>query len=224
MITIACVLKSGGDYDLNYVKALADGVRSHTDVPYRMICLTDHMDSAEWLDICSPVGLVCNWPGWWSKIELFKIKPPVLYFDLDTVIVGDITPLASWVSNECEGLLMLKGFYKQDRCSGIMGWRQDMSIIFERFRNHYASKAEFVSRPNGLTMRLNGNRYRGDQEWVSMVTQKEQTPVTFVQDVFHGVYSYKVNIANKKTPDDASVICFHGRPRPHEVELDRVVQ
>ncbi|MCV5289720.1 hypothetical protein OFB97_30755, partial [Escherichia coli] len=40
--------------------------------------------------------LLYNWPGWWSKIELFNPNHPVLgdqdllYFDVDVVVTGDI--------------------------------------------------------------------------------------------------------------------------------------
>ena len=48
---IACVLKSGGDF-----------------LPAEeFICLTD-------LDLdCQTLALDHDWPGWWSKIELFRL-------------------------------------------------------------------------------------------------------------------------------------------------------
>lgn len=219
MITIACVLRSGGCYDWEYVRRLIDGLRKRVGRPYRIACLTDMIGREDYTGDSSLVPLDYNWPGWWSKIELFKLPPPVLYFDLDTAIVGDITPLARYVENQCEGLMMLRGFYKKDRCSGIMGWRQDMRVFYDRFVRHYATRAKFDKTPYGYALRADRNRYRGDQEWVAMATQKEGMPVTFVQDVFPGVYSYKVDVAKRGMPDDARIICFHGKPRPHEVSL-----
>jgi len=214
MITVACVLRSGGDYDRSYVDKLASGIGENLHIPHRLVCLTDRRAEISGME-CK--GLLYEWPGWWSKIEVFGLEPPVLYFDLDTVITGDITPLAQSVADSCDGLMMLRGFYRSDKCSGIMGWRQDMKWLLGRFLEHYAPRAKFG---NHYDMRVNGNRYRGDQDWLAAVTQKERTPVTFAQDVFPGIYSYKVDVAGRGIPDDARVICFHGKPRPHEVQLE----
>lgn len=88
-LTVACVLKSGGHYDAEYVERLRDGVRNNLIIPYRFVCLSD-------VDVpCERIELKYDLPGWWSKMELFRpdIPEDILYFDLDTVIVGDLTPL-----------------------------------------------------------------------------------------------------------------------------------
>lgn len=218
MIKIVCVLKSGGDYDIEYVRRLVDGIKANITVPYYMYCLTDLPHDERWDGLCEPHSLDHDLPGWWSKMEMFRLTAPVLYFDLDTVIVGNIDPLCKWVSNECEGLMMLRGFYRQDRCSGIMGWRHDMKALHSRFFERFAPNAEYIKRPLGVAMRARGRQYRGDQEWLSPQTQQLNIPTPFVQDIFPSVYSYKVHVQDKGLPDDAAVICFHGKPRPHEVE------
>jgi len=96
MLTVACVLRSGGKFDSEYVRKLRDGVLRFANVPHRFVCLSD-------VDVpCERIPLEHNWPGWWSKIELFRpgvIKAPMLYLDLDTIVIGslyqDFLP-ASW--------------------------------------------------------------------------------------------------------------------------------
>ena len=86
---VACVLRSGGIYSPEWVRKLRDGVARQFTVPHRFVCLSDVDVSA----ICERIPLVEDWPGWWSKIELFRsglFDDTVLYFDLDTVPVGSL--------------------------------------------------------------------------------------------------------------------------------------
>jgi hypothetical protein len=79
---IACVLKSGGDYEPKHVYALQ--AQCAKFLPGEdFVCLTD-MD----LD-CATIPLVNDWLGWWSKVELFRL-PSALYMDLDTILVGTV--------------------------------------------------------------------------------------------------------------------------------------
>ena len=220
MLTVACVYKSGGDYDIVYVERLLNGLRKNLKKPCRIICLSDIIRrpvQSRDNSICGFIPLMHYWPGWWAKIELFRLQPPVLYFDLDTIITGDITPLAEWVEHECEGLMMLRGFYKGDRCSGIMGWRHGMYTLYTQFKS--IKQPNFIKTPRGYNMRTAGRSYRGDQEWIaSMLAYR--TPVTFAQDIFPGIKSYKVDIMPTGKVNDAKIVCFHGKPRPHEIDLE----
>lgn len=215
MITIACVLKTGGDYDVDYVRRLQVGVAAHLSVPYRFVCLSD-------VDVpCERIPLVHSWPGWWAKMELFKLRGPVLYLDLDTVIVGSLDQLANHISTLQGSLIMLRGFYKQDRCSGLLGWNGDVSKVFDDFYESYAKTATFKQRPNATYMIAGRQQFRGDQEWLREYLKGagSSLSVTMAQDIMPGIYSYKVHVQRtEKLPQDAKIICFHGRPRP--VELD----
>lgn len=88
-LTVACVLKSGGDFDAEYVERLRDGVSKHLG-PHRFVCLSDVPVP------CERISLKHDLPGWWSKMELFRPDTglgDIFYLDLDTVIVGDLSPL-----------------------------------------------------------------------------------------------------------------------------------
>ncbi len=51
-------------------------------------------------DVPGYIPLIKGWPGWWSKIELFRPSLPVsgriLYFDLDTILIGGLEELAEF--------------------------------------------------------------------------------------------------------------------------------
>ena len=82
---IACVLKSGGDFNESHVYALQKMCSKYMPGE-RFVCLTDLK-----LD-CDTIPLTEDWDGWWSKIELFKLDAAV-YLDLDTILVGDCTEM-----------------------------------------------------------------------------------------------------------------------------------
>ena len=90
MTTVATVLRSrGGRYGPGWVRRLAAGLRRHLPRPYRLVCLTDVPDAVA--DVAEPIPFRYDWPGWWSKLELFREDVSVgrmIYFDLDTVITG----------------------------------------------------------------------------------------------------------------------------------------
>ena len=94
-----------------------------------------------------------------------------------------------------------------------------MRWILDSFVKDYASKATWKERPNGAWLMARRKRFRGDQEWLrDLMLKHKQIQVVLAQDVFPGIYSYKVDVRDGKSlPDDARIVCFHGRPRPHEV-------
>lgn len=214
MITVACVLKSGGDYDVTYVRRLQAGIATHLSMPCRFVCLSD-------VDVpCERIPLVHGWPSWWAKMELFKLQGAVLYFDLDTIITGGIDQLATWIMQSPNTLVMLRDFYRHGQSSGILGWNGDFSGIFDHFKERYAKRAMFKQSPRATYMIIDGQQFRGDQEWLREYLKSigSSLSVTMAQDIMSGIYSYKVDIRDaEKLPQDAKIICFHGRPRPAEL-------
>ena len=99
MINVACVWV-GDKYPIEYVTRLRSMVARHLPLRHRFVCYTDRViDCAAARIPYVNVGRVGGpWPGWWSKMALFHPLPRgghrTIYFDLDTVIIGDISPLA----------------------------------------------------------------------------------------------------------------------------------
>jgi hypothetical protein len=92
---IACV-RTGTVYPFEYVTKLRNMVqRNLIKRDYRMVCLTDQPDRCEWVDFVDITAMDLN--GWWGKMALFegawRNRSQIIFFDLDTVIVGDISPL-----------------------------------------------------------------------------------------------------------------------------------
>lgn len=205
MLTVACVLKSGGIYDASWVARLRDGVKRHLPINHRFVCLSD-------VDVpCERIPLEHGWPGWWSKIELFKLSGPVLFFDLDTAIVGDLTDIAEVAGSSV--LAMLRDFYRVGDAlgSGIMGWDDD-DVVSAIYRN-------FATDPDRM---MREYRVGGDQSFVEVYF--DDRLITRWQDAAPGqIVSYKVHCRNG-IPPDARVVCLHGKPKFADMPADDPVR
>lgn len=121
-LTVACVLRSGGQYGPEHVRGLK-AQADHWLPDARFMCLSD-------IEVpCERVPMETDWPGWWAKIELFRhFKGRTLYLDLDTVIVKDPRPLVT------DDFLMIQNWvYPELLASGVMSWNGDYSHIADRF-------------------------------------------------------------------------------------------
>jgi hypothetical protein len=207
-ITIAAVLKSGGGiYDVNYVNHIASAIYHNTTKKYKFVCLTDITNGFnEHVHVVKP--LIHDFPGWWSKIELFKPgmfdTDRVFYFDLDTMIVGNIDHMLDYGGD----LYYLRDFYSQvGLASGIMAWKNNSPNVFKIYE-------KFMESPSA-TMK----RYHGDQEFISPIIGKFGD---YVQDLYpKQILSYKKDCIEAYTtptlPSMGRILCFHGNPRPHQI-------
>lgn len=209
MVTVACVFKSGGDYNLDYVLKLRSSVERNTTKKTEFICLGDSSFFANQLSD--------NLPGWWSKIELFKLVGNILYFDLDTIILRNIDEMISIAESlQFNEFVGIKAFNPiRNQCedtkfnSGIMAWNGNFKFIYDNFNLKKA-----INNPD--------KRMIGDQDYISRSLREIQIKIKFWQDEMEGIHSYKRHCKDG-LPEDAKIICFHGHPRPHEaVEMDWV--
>lgn len=184
MLTVACV--EWGNYQgrgEDYVERLRAGVARHLNAAHRFECIR-------------PEG---GLRGWWNKIELFRpgrFSGRVLYFDLDTLIVGPIDPLA-----EYEGILHLAdwGWKQNDYGSGVMVWNAgEHAAIWTQYNDE-------VPRD-----------FRGDQDWIKTVSVWAALPKGLC-------VSYRYH-CKAGIPASASVVCFHGKDKPHNAAADWVAE
>jgi hypothetical protein len=194
-MTVACVLRSGGEYSARWVHALAEGVERWSP-GMRFVCLTD---VAGWT-LPNPhqkIALVHDWRGWWSKLEMFRPDVlqlgPVLLLDLDTLVVGDLAPFFEYPGP----LAMLNDFNLSGRAqSGVMLLRPgpETECVWRTFS---AAPDEYM------------RRYRGDGEWLHAHTRPDR-----LQDMFPGkIVSFKKHCRKAPPGGDVRLVSGHGRPR-----------
>lgn len=182
---IACV-RTGDKYGDDYILRLQRGIKRHLPKDERptFVCLTDRPVEGV---LCEP--LTENLPTYWSKLELFKLDEPLIYFDLDVVITGSLAPLFDW-----HGFGIIKDYWQMGFNSSVMKLTGNERHVFDDFM-----RADMRRCP------------QGDQQWIT-----EQMPEgrIFPKEWFP---SYKVDHCQEKAPDGAIACIFHGNPKPHDI-------
>lgn len=198
--TIACVLKTGGDFDERYVINLKRSLDRNLTHSFKFVCLTDLPEIKE----VETIRLSNGHPGWWSKIELFRpglvATERILYFDLDTLILKNIDDLLT-LGGDFYGLRPWnRANREKGNCaSGIMAWKNGTyDFLYGEF------DADKINR-------------LGDQVYISAALKAHGGTFTPLQDAAPGIYSYKRECRQGGPPRGARIVCFHGRPRVHEV-------
>ncbi len=206
MLNVACV-KWGTAYGPEYVNALYAAVSRHLNVPFTFKCFTDDPKGLHGGVFTAP--LPADLAGWWNKLWLFNeyaFHPgtPVLFFDLDTVILRPIDPLARRIEFAC-----LQDFYRpRGLGSGVMMWEAGrMNHIWDDFVRD--------GQPD-----LPG----GDQAYIEVAMHRRHgnklPDAIKLQSLFPGMFvSYKADCMDGP-PDLAAVVCFHGQPKPHNCGAD----
>lgn len=196
MTTVVCI-KVGTKYNADYVNKLASMVHDHTTIQHRFLCLTDNPSGVK----CATVPIETSLPGWWAKLVLFKPHSAlkgeaIVYLDLDTVIVDNIDFLFKWRNTIC----ILKDWWSNTYNTSVMyipnGVAHRIWARFQHDPTHYM------------------NVHHGDQDWV---TVHLSNPKVWQAEAPGKIGSYKAN-GLIDSPRDFALVCFHGEPKPHQIE------
>jgi hypothetical protein len=213
MRAVVCVLKSGKwhtghnwvRYEPKHVRWLRDQVVKFSPIGTRFVCFSDIN-----IDAIDTIPLEMNWPGWWSKMEMFRHDlGPVLYMDLDTVIVGPLDGLLSY-PHDFTALQSLGKKSTRLLNSGLMAWNGCRADIYNPFAADYER----------WMLECRTNQCWGDQGFIARIIGDKWDSW---QSLFPGaVGSYKNTWGRRKPPASARIVCFHGKPKPYEVKHDWV--
>lgn len=203
MITIACV-RTGTKYGIEYVERLRDMVRRHLPLEHDMVCLTDQPETVPGVRM-----IYLNYPelsGWWAKMVLFSFQSNnphrLLYFDLDTVIVDDLTPLATIQCDFaiCENFTKLAAHpdwpCNYGSCVMLMppGFGAE---IWEPFS--YARQVWMQACPKGDQQAI-------EQLWPNAI---------YLQNILPPGYFVGRRDFTDEKPEGAAVMIFAGKHKPH---------
>jgi hypothetical protein len=204
--SFGCVYKTGGDYTAEDVRVLLNQVARNTSYPFNFYCYTDDIDGVNAtldfslgdIHICR---LTMDYPGWWSFPELFRNSGPMVACGLDSIIVGSINLLFEIsMGAKDDEFYMVRAFNrKKDFASCIMAWNGDFSDVFTQF-NFSAHTAIF----------------RGEQDYTIWKLKRMGVKLKVINDLYGGIYSYKHH-CQRRLPENARFVLFHGHPRPSEV-------
>lgn len=231
-IDCACVIHSD-KYEWQYVEKLYNmlsrnitrGIRFHVytehdrSVPPHMIkhCLDD------WNGISGPKK------SWWYKLQLFNPvhhAGPMLYFDLDCVVVRDLTWIAELSLSKfwcLRDFRYLQSPMLQKMNSSVMWWDTRLySYVWDKF---VASDIQEVVRT-----------YHGDQDYIEVTINyndrrffDERKFQSYRWEVAEGGVNFQTK--QPRLPGRGPVISgecaaliFHGNPKPHQVRDAEIVQ
>lgn len=203
-VTFCCV--QVGNYQnrgSEYVNTLYDMVKRNlsSGYPGRFVCITDNPEGLN-KDI-QVIDAPKNIYGWWVKLWMFKRGvfkegERVVFMDLDTLIIGELDPLADYSGK----FATLKDFYYPNQLGpAIIAWEaSDLShSIYEEWK------------ASGYT-----TQGHGDLWWLNNLDQgRFAKRIDKLQDLFPGMFVSFKSHCHPYPPKSAKVVCFHGQPRPH---------
>lgn len=196
---VACVCKSGGDFNLRHVHWLRRQVEYHMPKAYFQA----------WTDQHYGIPLTEGFPRWWSKMEAYgdtyDDPLPMLMVDLDTVFLKsfDILP-----EHEDKCLVMRDPWKNGQRFPERLGggfmylprWaRQKIWDVWNK--NPYQVMAE-----------------SGDNDQVFLHKLFKDDALRIQDHYIDQLVSYKVHVQSMGLQDDNRVVYFHGQPRPWDVD------
>lgn len=223
-IDCACVIH-GDVYGWHYVERLYSMLQRHLTPQVRLHVYTEWHRTVPEPMIKKPLtdwGISGPKQGWWYKIQLFNPalhSGPLLYFDLDTVIVGNIDWIWQqnltyfWAPRDFK-YLWSPGY--QGINSSIMWWdTQKYSFVWENFDS------------TNMTRNL---KYRGDQDYISDIIHPKMRRFLDTDKLqswrwqcLDGGYDFARK--RHRTPgtgtalmETTSVLIFHGKPKPDQVQ------
>ena len=182
-------------YTEEWVEKLYRAVERNLDMPFEFICITDKPREFSEPNICQTMFKDPDNIGYHSCIECFQWGGPAIVMGLDTVITGDITPLAEYCMKPGNKMAL------------------PIDPNFTRIRLAC----------NGITLLPPGHEEiylthegQNDMEW------QREFPHVFIDDIFPWkVKSYKKHV-KKRGLGKCSIVFFHGLEKPHEIEEDFV--
>ena len=211
MLTVACQLWGdwGKPYQAEYVLNLKAGVEKHLTLPHKFVCMTN-------ISLPASIETVpVNIPAWrWNlrKMALYQpdngLEGRVLALDLDLAITGSLDDIASY-----DGRFgVMEDFYEPGKAGGCItafeAGTLEEELYWPVWVNHWK-----VSR---LT-------HGSERKWYRVA----MPDADLLQTMYPGqIVTYKPtpNTRLEAVPEDARIVCFHGQPRPHDVEVEWLKQ
>lgn len=231
-INCACVIHSNA-YDWTYVDRLHSMLSRNLSRPIKLHVWTeasrlvpDHMIKhtlEEWPGVAGPRR------SWWYKMQMFNpdtFPGQLLYFDLDTVLVKsidwilDCSPRYFWSIRDFKYLQRPDW---QGMNSSVMYW--------DNTAHPYIWKQFLDNDPMEII-----RRYPGDQDFLTEVVPTVN--LRFFNESLVQSWRWQVNDGGMdlrtrtvRLPDagaildeNVSIVVFHGRPKPHDVQDHKIVQ
>ena len=229
-VDCACVIHSDG-YDWQYVERLYNMVSRNLSQPVRFHVYTEaHRPVPDYMI----KHVLTEWPGvggakqsWWYKMQLFDsahFAGQLLYFDLDVMITSNLNWILSLPQRNFYAIHDFKRLWKSSSRT------INSSVMYFDTREYHYVWHQFQQQPLGTVMA----NYKGDQDFITEAVEARHLRYfeldrilswrwQVVNDGFRQRRPPTRTSAAIKIPETASIIVFHGDPKPHCID-DPVVK
>lgn len=202
-------------FNASHVNIFRSMIERHLPLEHEVVCITNMPKGIDprvriiplWdthAELLSPHGGIS--PACYRRLRAFSpemaelIGPRFISFDLDVVIVRDITPIVT----RPEDFLIWGSTLRRTPYNGSM-WMMNAGArkqVFEQF--------DPLTSPQKT---LKAGFHGSDQAWISFVLGSTEATWTPQKD---GVYSFRTDVANRRyrLPDDARIVFFQGHHDP----------
>lgn len=230
-IDCACVIY-GNKYHPVYIERLYNQLCRAFSVPVTLHVLTEASrkvnspyvkhDLVDW-------NIKHSKLAWWYKLQLFNpefFSGPVLYFDLDVVIVNSL----DWIfSLPQDYFWSIKDFRHLWRPASTL---MNSSMMYWSADKYHQIYTDLTLAKLDKLMSI----HRGDQEYLSTIIQPPalrffglDRVISWRWQAQEGGYDFSTRAHRKPgypavVSKDTSVIVFHGDPKPHEVADPLIVK
>ena len=229
-INCACVIH-GTAYSWNYVERLYNMLSRHITPGIRLHVYTEAdrpVPEPMIKHVLEPWSISSPKKSWWYKMQLFNTvhyAGPLLYFDLDTVIVGNIDWIWQHPTTYFWAIRDFKYLWRPNH-TGV-----NSSVMWWDTRHYQNIWDTFVQQDLIITMR----KYPGDQDYISAVIPQNQRrffDTTRIQSwrwqCLDGGYNFRKRRHQEpgtgtQIADSTNIMVFHGNPKPEQITDQLVV-
>jgi hypothetical protein len=219
MIDIVCILfkpegkglpKFSQGYSEIWVDKLAQAIARHTTQKYRLICLVDEFYEFE--EEVDQVQLKTNESGWGCVMETFRPdlgENQRFVLGLDTIIKDNIDEILDWRGKV--GLLTDPN-YPDTICNGVGSYSPEFcDFIFYEWQ-----------RKEKYGERILYNGRISEMQFLRLLAND----ATRLNEVFpNQIQSYKCHwLKEPEKREEASIVYFHGNPKPPFVHTDLLAE
>lgn len=229
-IDCACVIH-GTAYSWTYVERLFNMLSRHITPGIRLHVYTEAdrpVPESMIKHVLDPLAIANPKRSWWYKMQLFNTAHhagPLLYFDLDTVIVGNIDWIWQQPTTYFWAIRDFKYLWRPNHTginSSVMWWNtQHYQHIWDTFAQQ--------------DLAVNMRKYPGDQDYISAVIPENQRRFFDTYRVqswrwqcLDGGYNFRKKChqapgTGTHVADNTSIMIFHGNPKPDQITDHMVI-
>lgn len=203
---------TGQAYGPEYLDKMRSMLNRHLSLPFALHCVTDGQGAKGWNKIAPPAVF----HSWWDKLWIYSgIMPagPLLYLDLDQVILGDITDIVT----EC---LKRPVSCYADHIEWLGVKLGTAFLTFESESLQHVFDAFQADKEGVMERFANG----GDQVYVGH--QLDPASIWYFNEHFPPgtVQSYKFDYLARGLDPMTRILNLHGRPKQADIPDDPVIK